>query len=93
MKTGSNQVSNIRKEKVRPNPIYLQKYDALKNWRKKKGVELSVESDVVLPKEHMDLIAHQKDCALTDIQKIMHDIPYRFRKFGNEILAVMEGIE
>ncbi len=93
VKTGSNQVSNIRKEKVRPNPIYLQKYDALKNWRKKKGVELSVESDVVLPKEHMDLIAHQKDCALTDIQKIMHDIPYRFRKFGNEILAVMEGIE
>jgi ribonuclease D len=89
---GTNHEPNHRKEKIRPNPIYLQKYDALKNWRKKKGIELSVESDVVLPKEHMEQLAHTKNISLSVIQEIMHDIPYRFRKFGNEILKVVEGI-
>lgn len=89
---GSSKVSNCRKEKFRPNPIYLQKYDALKNWRKNKGIELSVESDVILPKEHMELLAHTKNCTQSDIQEIMHDIPYRFKKFGDEIYSVVEGI-
>ena len=90
---GSSKVSSCRKEKFRPNPIYLQKYDALKNWRKNKGIELSVESDVVLPKEHMELLAHTKNCTRSEIQEIMHDIPYRFKNFGNEIYSLVEGID
>lgn len=93
IKIGTSKVSSCRKEKNKPNPIYLQKYDTLKNWRKKKGIELSVESDVVLPKEHMEELAHTKNCNLSDIQEIMHDIPYRFNKFGDEIFSVIEGIE
>jgi len=90
---GLNQVSNNRKEKIRPDQLFLQKYDALKHWRKIKGIEMSVESDVVLPKEHMELIAHKKNCALSDIQEIMQNIPYRFQQFGNEIYSIIEGIE
>lgn len=90
---GLNQVSNGRKERIRPNPLFLQKYDALKNWRKIKGIEMSVESDVVLPKEHMEQIAHKKNCELSDIQEIMQNIPYRFQLFGKEIYAIIEGIE
>lgn len=89
---GASREPNHRKEKIRPNPVYLQKYDALKSWRKKKGIELSVDSDVVLPKEHMEKLAHTKNISLSVVQEIMHDIPYRFRKFGNEILKVVEGI-
>jgi len=90
---GLNQVSTNRKEKIRPDQLFLQKYDALKHWRKIKGIELSVESDIVLPKEHMEQIAHKKNCALSDIQEIMQNIPYRFQKFGNEIYSIIEGIE
>lgn len=90
---GLNQVSNGRKERIRPNPLFLQKYDALKNWRKIKGIEMSVESDVVLPKEHMEQIAHKKNCELSDIQEIMQNIPYRFQLFGKEIYAIIKGIE
>jgi ribonuclease D len=90
---GLNQVSNNRKEKIRPDQLFLLKYDALKHWRKIKGIEMSVESDVVLPKEHMEQIAHKKNCALSDIQEIMQNIPYRFQQFGKEIYAIIERIE
>lgn len=90
---GFNQVSTNRKERIRPNPLFLQKYDALKNWRKVKGIELSVESDIVLPKEHMEQIAQKNNCTLSDIQEIMQNIPYRFQKFGKEIYAIIEGME
>ncbi len=90
---GFNQVSTNRKERIRPNPLFLQKYDALKNWRKVKGFELSVESDIVLPKEHMEQIAQKNNCTLSDIQEIMQNIPYRFQKFGKEIYAIIEGME
>jgi len=91
--SGLNQVPSNRKERIRPNPLFLQKYDALKNWRRLKGIELSVESDIVLPKEHMEQIAHIKNCALSDIQEIMQNIPYRFQQFGKEIFAIIEGID
>lgn len=91
--SGLTQVSNIKKERIRPNPLFLQKYDALKNWRKIKGIELSVESDIVLPKDHMEQIAHKKISSLSDIQEIMQNIPYRFQQFGKEIFAIIEGIE
>ncbi|HSM23771.1 MAG TPA: ribonuclease D [Anaerolineaceae bacterium] len=79
-----------RKEKFKPNPSYLRKHDALKQWRKQKGTELSVESDIILPKEHLELLAHLKDSNLQNIKVIMHNIPYRFNKFGEEILSILE---
>ncbi|PKO07323.1 MAG: hypothetical protein CVU41_01090 [Chloroflexi bacterium HGW-Chloroflexi-3] len=90
---GLHQVSNNRKKKIRPDQLFLQKYDALKHWRKIKGIEMSIESDVVLPKEHLEQIAHKKNCTLSDIQEIMRNIPYRFQQFGKEIYAIIEGIE
>jgi hypothetical protein len=54
---------------------------------------MAVESDVVLPKEHMEQIAHNKNCALSDIQEIMRNIPYRYQQFGKEIHLIIKGIE
>jgi hypothetical protein len=41
----------------------------------------------------MEQIAHKKNCALSDIQEIMRNIPYRFQQFGKEIYAIIERIE
>ena len=79
-----------KKDKFKPNPSYLRKYEVLKQWRKQKGNELSVESDIILPKEHLEQLAHLKQCDLQNIQTIMHNIPYRFNKFGEEILSLLE---
>lgn len=79
-----------KKDKFKPNPSYLRKYEVLKQWRKQKGNELSVESDIILPKEHLEQLAHLKQCDLQNIQTIMYNIPYRFNKFGEEILSLLE---
>jgi ribonuclease D len=90
---GSSKSTNIKKEKIRPDARFLQKYDALKQWRKRKAIELKVESDIILPKEHMEQLAHLKDSEILDIQKIMDNIPYRYERFGQEILSVLGEIE
>jgi ribonuclease D len=93
VKEGSGKNCTKRKQKAKPNPNYLRKYDALKKWRKVKGSELSVDSDIVLPKEHLEQLAHLKTYTLEDVKSVMKNIPYRFNKFGFEILTIMENEE
>jgi ribonuclease D len=90
---GASNVTNNKKEKNRPDSRYLMKYDALKQWRKQKAIELDVESDIVLPKDHLEQIAHLKKSEISEIQKIMENIPYRFERFGKEILNVLGELE
>ena len=90
---GSKKTTNHRKEKKQPNFYFLHRYDALKQWRKMKAKELGVESDIVLPKEHMELLAYKETCEMNEIQHIMENIPFRFEKFGKEIYSVMEGVK
>ncbi len=93
VKEGYGKSGNKRKYKPKPNPNYLRKYDALKRWRKVKGSELSVDSDIILPKEHLEQLAHITTCNLENVQSAMENIPYRFNKFGSEILSVIENEE
>ena len=93
VKEGYGKSGNKRKYKPKPNPNYLRKYDALKRWRKFKGNELSVDSDIVLPKEHLEQLAHITNCNLENVQSAMENIPYRFNKFGLEILSVIANEE
>lgn len=93
VKSGYGKNCDKRTYKPKPNPNYLRKYDALKDWRKTKGSELSVDSDIILPKEHLELLAHLKTCNLENVKSVMENIPYRFNKFGLEILSVIENEE
>ena len=93
VKEGYGKSGNKRKYKPKPNPIYLKKYDALKRWRKVKGNELSVDSDIILPKEHLEQLAQLTTCNLENVQSAMENIPYRFNKFGLEILSVLDNEE
>lgn len=93
IEVGSKKPSNHRKEKNKPDFHFLHRYDALKQWRKMKAKELGVESDIVLPKDHMELIACKKISKLDEIHQIMENIPYRFEKYGKEIHSIIEGVE
>lgn len=91
---GLSKKHEVRKRKPKPNPDYISKYEALKEWRKAKSDFLLVESDIVLPKEHLENLAHLKVSKIENIKKIMENIPYRFSQFGEEIhslLAKKEG--
>lgn len=81
----------IRKRAERPSDAMLKRLDKLKEWRKKAAKEMGVESDVVLPKPYLHLLAEKPPQNLKDVESIMADSPWRSRRFGPEILKAVGG--
>lgn len=75
----------------RPDEAFLSRLDALKTWRKETGRKMGVESDVVLPRQLMELIAEQAPESLTDLSDLLSDSPWRMARFGPKILKVVKG--
>ncbi len=80
-----------RPARIRPDEQFIARFDALKEWRKVKGRELKIESDVVLPKDLMEIIAAKNPCSRSDLRAIMHQTPWRFNQYGDAILKVLKG--
>lgn len=74
----------------RPDESFLARLDALRNWRKLTGRKLGVESDVVLPRDVMEVIAQVNPKSRADLAQIMCDLPYRLERFGDEILKTIQ---
>ncbi len=75
-----------------PNGI-LSRRERLRNWRKEKGLEKDVPSDVILSREMMETIAETGPRNAEELQELMKDFPARFRRFGNEILDISLNID
>ena len=82
-----------RQLKNKPTDAYLSRYECLKNWRKNKANETGVESDVILPKELIDLISTKNPKSSVELGTIMVDVPYRFKRYGNEIIDLLINME
>jgi hypothetical protein len=65
--------------------------DALQEWRKFTGQHLGVPSDVVLPRDVLTRIAWEHPAGMQDLEAQMQDVPYRFSRFGNEILNIVQN--
>ncbi len=75
----------------RPNDAMLKRLEKLKNWRKKAAQELSVESDIVLPKIYLNTLAEHPPKSLQELESIMHESPTRFSKYGPQIYLLLGG--
>ena len=73
----------------RPPQAYLNRMERLKEWRKRKGKQMGVESDVVLPRETMEAIAGIGASSLKELKVVMDEVPWRFNHFGEEILETI----
>lgn len=80
-----------RPRHAHPDDAFLARLDALRNWRKKSARELSVESDVILPRDVLEIIAQANPRSLDQLQAAMRDLPWRFEHFGEQILKVVRG--
>ena len=89
---GENAEPVRRPKKTRPDERFLNRFNALREWRKNKGKELKVESDVVLPRDYVEIIASGNPTTLSDLTVFMKDIPYRSHHFGREIIKVLKGV-
>ncbi len=76
----------------RPDDAYRERLDALRRWRQQASARTSMPSDVVLPKPHMQAIAAANPQTLEELKPLMADIPWRFDRFGEEILQALPPV-
>ena len=80
-----------RESPKRPSDKTIRRLEKLKNWRKKAAEELGVESDIVLPKIYLNILAEHPPKSLQELESIMHDSPTRFRKYGEQLYRLVGG--
>jgi ribonuclease D len=74
---------------TRPSDSFVYRLETLRNWRKDTGEALGVPSDVILPREVLELIAQANPRQMDELAEIMCDLPHRLEKFGPKILNVL----
>jgi ribonuclease D len=75
----------------RPDEAFLSRLDALKTWRKNAARKMRVESDVVLPRQLMELIAERAPRGILELSDLLSGSPWRMAHFGPQILKVVKG--
>ncbi len=73
----------------RPDDAVLERLDLLRNWRKLTAREMGVESDIILPRDVMEVIAQRDPQNLEELGEVMQAIPWRLHQFGNQILKLL----
>jgi ribonuclease D len=78
-----------RPHSMRPNQAFLDRLNVLSEWRKKTGLKIGVESDIILPRNWMQHVAEKNPKNIIELATLMPDSPWRLSQFGEEILTVI----
>ena len=78
-----------RDQAKRPSDALLRRLEKLKVWRKKIAKEMSVESDIILPKMYLNILAENPPKNLHELEAVMKQSPTRFEKYGTEIYRLV----
>jgi ribonuclease D len=78
-----------RKHIEAKNDAFLRRLEKLKVWRKKVGIEMGVESDVILPKPYVSAIAENPPKNIDELALIMKESPSRVEKYGVQIIKML----
>jgi ribonuclease D len=82
----------VRAEQAkRPKEAVIRRLDKLKAWRKKVAEEMKVESDIVLPKGLLNMLAEHPPKDMAELQSVMRESPFRFEKYGEQIYKLVGG--
>jgi hypothetical protein len=52
---------------------------------------MGVESDIVLPKVYLNLLAEDPPKTLRELESILRDSPTRFKRYGEQIYRLVGG--
>ncbi|MBE0696934.1 MAG: ribonuclease D [Anaerolineaceae bacterium] len=78
-----------RPQVQRPSDMVLGRMETLRNWRKLTAREMGVESDIVLPRDVLEVIADRNPQGMEDLHNIMEVLPWRLDRFGRDILKAL----
>jgi ribonuclease D len=65
------------------------RYEALRDWRKEIARDRKVESDIILPRDLMETLAHKAPMDKSQLKSLMLPLEWRFRTYGTEILKIL----
>lgn len=82
-----------RPRNVRPDDRFLARVEGLKQWRKLKARELEVESDIILPRDLLHLLANKNPLDEDSLTECLEDVPWRRQQYGVEILQVLRKVK
>ena len=68
----------------------ISRYERLREWRKRAARKRLVDSDVILPREILWLIARQAPRDLQPLRDLMSPLDHRFQAYGREIMEVLQ---
>lgn len=80
-----------REQAKRPNDAILRRLEKLKNWRKLLAKETGVESDIILPKSYLSLLAEHPPKNIVELETLLGDSPSRFQNYGRQLLRILGG--
>lgn len=73
-----------------PEPIILERFNALREWRKLRAQNRGVESDVIVSKDALWTLAQRAPASLDDMQGIPGLGPWRLAQYGAELLEIIQ---
>jgi ribonuclease D len=76
----------------RPDERFLERLEALREWRKETAREMGVMSDVILPRDLLLAIAKRNPASTDELAKVLAEVPWRLAHFGDKIIEVLRGI-
>ncbi|MBP9675225.1 MAG: HRDC domain-containing protein [Anaerolineaceae bacterium] len=93
IKTGEKAKPLSRPARKKPSAATVERFKTLHEWRKTLAQHSKIESDIVLPREVLERIACLNPGNLSELQAIMSAVPWRFQRYGEEILQQLKTIE
>ncbi len=71
-------------------PVIMERYTALREWRKQRATERGVDSDVIVSKNVLWVLAEAAPQSLDAMQGIPGLGPWRLSHYGSELLEVLQ---
>ncbi|KAB2860736.1 MAG: hypothetical protein F9K46_09485, partial [Anaerolineae bacterium] len=89
---GKNETPPRRNPQSRTSPEVIARYEALHTWRKEKALSRGVESNVILSKNALWVLALRHPKTEEELAGIQEIGPHRRAKYGNELLNLLKGV-
>lgn len=70
-------------------PVVVERYTALREWRKERAAQRGVESDVIVSKDALWALAEKAPANIEEMRDLRGLGPWRLEQYGSEILEVI----
>jgi ribonuclease D len=74
-------------------PVVIERYTALREWRKERAAQRGVESDVIVSKDALWALAEKAPATIEEMRDVRGLGPWRLEQYGGEILEVIKRYE